>query len=94
MPKHERIARQDIYKRACEHVVQAERLQSAIYGADHPQVNCGWTAEAIRTAYAIAVKPPADMTAAELREQLEQREILVTCLRTEVKSLSQAGAGD
>ena len=39
MPQHERIARQDIYKCACEHVVQAERLQSAIYGADHPQVN-------------------------------------------------------
>jgi len=39
MPKHERISRQDIYKRACKHVVQAERLLSAIEGADHPQVN-------------------------------------------------------
>lgn len=38
MPKHERIARQDIYKRACEHVVQAKTLRIAIEGAEHPQV--------------------------------------------------------
>jgi hypothetical protein len=38
MPKHERIARQDIYKRACEHVVQATTLRIAIEGAEHPQV--------------------------------------------------------
>ena len=60
------------------------------------------TAEAIRTAYAIAVKAPADMSAAELREQLEMRDKLVTCLRAEVKALhtmiqqtsSQAGGED
>ena len=39
-------------------------------------------------AYAERVKTPADMTAAELREQLEMRDKLVGCLRAEVKVLS------
>jgi hypothetical protein len=39
MPQHERIARQDTYKRACEHVAKARTLQIALRGAEHPQVN-------------------------------------------------------
>jgi hypothetical protein len=39
MPQHERIARQDIYKRACEHVAKVRTLQIALRGAEHPQVN-------------------------------------------------------
>lgn len=38
MPKHERIKRNDLYKHACQHVVQARTLEIAINGAEHPQV--------------------------------------------------------
>lgn len=44
----------------------------------------------VRMAYAIEVKTPADMTAAELCEQLEIRDKLVTCLRAEVKCQVEA----
>lgn len=44
----------------------------------------------VSVAYGIEVKTPADMTAAELREQLEVRDKLVTCLRAEVKCQVEA----
>jgi hypothetical protein len=39
MPQHARITRKDLYKHACEHVVQARTLEIAIKRAEHPQVN-------------------------------------------------------
>jgi hypothetical protein len=39
MPKHARIKHKDLYKHACEHVVQARTLEIAIKRAEHPQVN-------------------------------------------------------
>ena len=47
-------------------------------------------AELVNMAYVEEVKTPADMTAAELREQLEMRDKLVTCLRAEVKCQVEA----
>lgn len=45
-----------------------------------------WVAECVKIAYAKEVKSRADMTAAELREELEMRDKLVTCLRAEVNA--------
>jgi hypothetical protein len=45
-------------------------------------------AELVTMAYAKEVKTPADMTDAELREQLEMRDKLVTCMRAEVDVLN------
>ena len=39
MPKHARIKRKDLYKHACEHVVQARTVEIAVKRAEHPQVN-------------------------------------------------------